>query len=121
MVEGAWQDPTEAVLAKFPTVDIVSRDRGSAYAAATDARGKLQVADQFHLIDNLHAAIKTALALTLGSDVFLPQGDGWIQPVAGDAPQTEHLPPWTLSEADRDGALASRGSPRGKRENIERP
>ncbi|MCL5064001.1 MAG: hypothetical protein M1600_02810 [Firmicutes bacterium] len=64
MVEGAWQDPTEAVLAKFPTVDIVSRDRGSAYAAATDARGKLQVADQFHLIDNLHAAIKTALALT---------------------------------------------------------
>ena len=34
--------------------------------------------------------------------MFLPQGDGWIQPVAGDAPQTEHLPPWTLSEADRE-------------------
>ncbi len=80
MVEGARQDTTEAVMAKFPTVDIVSRDCGSAYAAAADSCGKLQVADGFHLVANLHEAIKTALALTLGSDVFLPQGDGWVQP-----------------------------------------
>ncbi|MDA8206934.1 MAG: hypothetical protein M0Z36_12775, partial [Thermaerobacter sp.] len=57
------------------------------YAAAAEASGKLQVADGFHLIDNLHEAIKTALALTLGSDVFLPKGDGWIPP-AGQAPST---------------------------------
>ncbi len=37
MVEGARQDTTEAVMAKFPTVEIVSRDRGSAYAAAAEA------------------------------------------------------------------------------------
>ena len=80
MVEGARQDTTEAVMAKFPTVDIVSRDCGSAYAAAAESCGKLQVADGFHLVANLHEAINTALALTLGSDVFLPQGDGWVQP-----------------------------------------
>jgi len=89
-------------MAKFPTVDMVSRDRGSAYAAAADARGTLQVADPCHLIDNLHAAINTALALTLESAGFLPQGDVWIQSVTGGAPQTEPLPAWTLSEADRE-------------------
>ena len=102
MVEGARQDTTEAVMAKFPTVEMVSRDRGSAYAAAAAAGGKLQVADGFHLIDNLHEAIKTALALTLGSDVFLPEGDGWIPPAGVEAPQPGHLPILTLSEADRE-------------------
>ena len=76
MVEGARQGTTEAVMAKFPTVAIVSRDRGSAYAAAAESCGKLQVADGFHWIDNLHEAINTALALTLGSDEFLREGDG---------------------------------------------
>ena len=102
MVEGARQDIKEAVMAKFPTVDIVSRDRGSAYAAAAEACGTLQVADGFHLIDNLHDAIKAALALTLGSDVFLPEGDGWVQPAALTAPPTERLPALMLSEADRE-------------------
>jgi len=76
MVAGARQDPSEAVMAKVPTVDMVSRDRRSADAAAADARGTLQVADPCHLIDNLHAAMNTGLALTLGSAGFLPQGDG---------------------------------------------
>jgi len=49
MVAGARKDPTEAVMAKFPTVDMVSRDRGSAYAAAADARGTLQVAGSYAL------------------------------------------------------------------------
>ena len=34
--------------------------------------------------------------------MFLPQGDGWVQPVALNAAQTEHLPTLTLSEADRE-------------------
>ena len=43
-------------MAKFPTVEMVSRDRGSAYAGAADVGGKLQVADGFHLIDcSIHA------------------------------------------------------------------
>ena len=89
-------------MAKLPTVEMVSRDRGSSYAAAAEAGGKLQVADGFHLIDNLHEAIKTALALTLGSDVFLPEGDGWIPPAGLEAPQPGHLPILMLSEADRE-------------------
>jgi len=104
-VEGARQDPTEAVMSKFPTVDIVSRDRGSAYAAAAEACGQLQVAEGFHWIDNLHEAINTTLAPTLGADVFLPQGDGWVQPVAWNALQTEHLPPLTVSEADGERCI----------------
>jgi len=35
-------------MAQWPTVDVVSRDRGSAYAAAAAAHDKTQVADQFH-------------------------------------------------------------------------
>jgi len=102
MVEGARQDTTEAVMAKFPTVDVVSRDQGSIYAAVAQACGKLQVADGFHLIDNLHEAIQTALALTLGSDVFLPEGGGWVRPDALDASKPGGLPALTLSEADRE-------------------
>ncbi len=46
--------------------------------------------------------MKTALALTLGSDVFWPEGDGWIPPAGLEAPAPGHLPTLTLSEADRE-------------------
>ncbi len=102
MVEGARQDVTEAVMAQFPTVDIVIRDRGSAYAAAARARGKLQVADGFHLIDNLHEAIQEALSHTLGPDVFLREGEGWVQPDELEETGAERPQAMTLSEPDRE-------------------
>jgi len=102
MVQGARQATTEAVMAKFPTVDIVSRDRGSAYAAAAQACGKVQVADGFHLIANLHEALQTSLALTLGPDVFLPEGEGWVQPEGLEATEAERPPTLTRAEPDRE-------------------
>ncbi len=121
MVEGARQDTTEAVMAKFPTVDIVSRDRGSAYAAAADASGKLQVADPCHLIDNLHEAIKTALALTLGSDGLFLKATVGSHPSQEMPRKRSTCRPGRCQKLIANGAFASRGSPRGKRENIERP
>ena len=44
VVQGTTQAIAEKVMAQWPTVEIVSRDRGSAYAAAHD---KTQVADPF--------------------------------------------------------------------------
>jgi len=103
VVQGTTQAIAEKVMAQWPTVEIVSRDRGSAYAAAAAAHDKTQVADQFHLVANLHEAIKDTLALTFGSDVFLPQGDGWEQSAEASTPATtERLPRWTLSPADRE-------------------
>ena len=100
VVQGTTQAIAEKVMAQWPTVEIVSRDRGSAYAAAHD---KTQVADPFHLVANLHEAIKDTLALTFGSDVFLPQGDGWERSAEASTPATtERRPRWTLSPADRE-------------------
>jgi transposase len=50
-------------LLKHPTVSVVSRDRSGAYAdgAQTGAPGAQQVADRFHLVLNLSAAIERAL------------------------------------------------------------
>ena len=50
-------------LAKHPTVSAISRDRSGAYAdgAQTGAPGAQQVADRFHLVLNLSAAIQRAL------------------------------------------------------------
>ncbi len=49
MAEAARQDLAEAVIVKFPPVEIVSRDRGGAHGAAAAARGKVQVADSLLL------------------------------------------------------------------------
>jgi hypothetical protein len=54
-------------------------------------------------VANLHEAIKDTLALTFGSDVFLPQGDGWERSAEASTPATtERRPRWTLSPADRE-------------------
>ena len=68
---------------EFPTVEMVSRDRGSAYAAAAATLGKPQVADGFHLVQNLHQAVKESLAQSLGSDVFVRKGAGWVPKMDG--------------------------------------
>ena len=44
----------------------MSRDRGTAYAAAATKSGKTQVADGFHLVQNIHQTIKDALSLSNG-------------------------------------------------------
>lgn len=54
------RDSTSAAawLARYPSIEIVSRDRGGAYAEAArlGAPQAVQVADRFHLSQNLHEA-----------------------------------------------------------------
>ena len=102
LVQGATQAITEAVMAKWPTVQIVSRDRGSAYGAAAAACDTEQVADGFHLVDNLHDAIQQTLTLSLGSDVFLPQGDGWLSDTEPTSAASKPGPRLSLAPADRE-------------------
>jgi predicted transcriptional regulator len=59
---------------------------------------KIQVADRFHLVKNIHQAIKDALSLEVAHDLFVREGDGWIrmvdsayeEPVFNAADQTDN-------------------------------
>ena len=59
------RDSTSAAawLARYPSIEIVSRDRGGEYAEAAriGAPQAIQIADRFHLSQNLHEAVDTAI------------------------------------------------------------
>jgi transposase len=52
-----------AWLARYPSIEIVSRDQGGEYAEAarTGAPQAVQIADRFHLSQNLHEAVDKAI------------------------------------------------------------
>lgn len=56
-------ESVQAWLEKHPGIEVISRDRCGIYAEAAEqgAAGALQVADRFHLLMNLSAAIERAL------------------------------------------------------------
>ena len=66
----------ERWLRQHPTIEVVSRDRGRLYAegAANGAPGAVQVADRFHLLVNLSAAIERAME-EHRSELQLPSRD----------------------------------------------
>jgi|GEM_PF-1260036 len=78
VVQGATAEIAEKVIQQYPSVVMVSRDRGTAYAAAAAKCGKVQVADGFHLVQNMHQAIKEALFQEIPHDLFVRKGEGWI-------------------------------------------
>jgi len=71
IVEGATSEIAKKVINQYPDSDIVSRDRGNAYAKAAKKLDKLQVADKFHLVKNIHTAVKDALSREMSHDLFL--------------------------------------------------
>jgi len=79
IVQGATSEIAEKVMQQYPSATMVSRDRGTAYAAAAAKCGKDQVADGFHLVQNLHQAIKEALYQEVPHDLFVRVGEGWIR------------------------------------------
>ncbi len=85
-------------LSAHPEVEIVSRDRGGAYAdgAAQGAPQAVQVADRFHLCKNLGDAVETAL---LRLRLRVPD-----RPLAeGELPSVQTLPdPATPDGTERD-------------------
>jgi hypothetical protein len=71
IIEGSDKEGTLKVLKKFRNVKIVSRDRDSAYSAASADLGLIQVADLFHLYQNIHAILKSTIFNTFKHDVFI--------------------------------------------------
>lgn len=76
--EGASVEVAEKLIQEFPSVKIISRDRGGAYKSAATKQSKNQIADKFHLVQNIHQAINTALSQEIGQDLFIQQGRGWV-------------------------------------------
>ena len=71
----------QKVIKQFPTASILSRDRGSAFSSAGKKEGKEQVADRFHLVQNIHQTIKDILSTEMPYDIFIRSGDGWTRMV----------------------------------------
>jgi len=78
IARGTTGETAEQVLAMFPNLEIVSRDRGSAMASAANALGKISVADRFHITENMHDAIERTLRETLPKSMYIPVGDSWV-------------------------------------------
>jgi transposase len=92
-------ESVKAWLEKHPGIEVVSRDRCGIYAEAAQqgATDALQVADRFHLLMNLSAAVERALEersteLYLSSEVQAPDS-------VAPPPATEHRP--TVAERQK--------------------
>jgi hypothetical protein len=101
IVQGSSSEVAEKVMEKYPSAVMVSRDRGTAYASAAEKLGKTQVADGFHLVQNIHKAIKDALFLEMPHDLFVREGDGWVSMV--DSAYEEFIP--DTSQQDNSKSL----------------
>lgn len=79
MVEGTDKETVQKVLEKFPSAKFMSRDRACSLSSAGEACGKTQIADRFHLMQNIHKAIDEALAAELPANIFIRDGDSWLK------------------------------------------
>jgi transposase len=93
----------QKVIKQFPTSSILSRDRGSAYSSAGKKEGKEQVADRFHLIQNIHQTIKDILSTEMPYDIFIRSGDGWARMVNSS---NEDITPETTGNTEEIGIVA---------------
>ena len=78
IVKGTTKEAVQKIIEKFPSTEFLSRDRACSLSAAGTACGKIQVADRFHLIQNIHKAINEALMAEIPANIFLKEGGGWI-------------------------------------------
>ena len=79
IAQSATCEVAQKVIKQFPTSSILSRDRGSAFSSAGKKEGKEQVADRFHLVQNIHQTIKDILSAEMPYDTFIRSGDGWTR------------------------------------------
>jgi hypothetical protein len=102
IVRGTTGETAQQVLAMFPNLNIVSRDRGTAMASAAQALGKTSVADRFHITANMHEAIERTLYETLPTSMYIPVGDSWVR-LSNDSENGEVVVadmPIALTESD---------------------
>jgi transposase len=78
IVKGTTKEVVQSIIEKFPSSEFLSRDRACSLSAAGDACDKTQVADRFHLFLNIHKAIDDALMAEIPANIFLREGDGWV-------------------------------------------
>lgn len=116
IVQGATGEIATKIMEQYPSTTILSRDRGTAYASAGTKCGKTQVADRFHLVQNMHKAIKEALGQEIAKDLFVREGDGWTtmvdrayeKPALGSFEEEDHhhglvvIQPATLTVEDME-------------------
>jgi len=88
IVKGTTKEAVQNVIEKFPSSEFLSRDRACSLSSAGDACGKIQVADRFHLIQNIHKAIDEALMAEIPANIFLKEGEGWIDLAQGSGAGT---------------------------------
>jgi hypothetical protein len=79
IVRGTTKEVAKKVMEKFESAEFLSRDRATSYASAGEEMGKIQVADRFHLIKNAHDVIRDTLMSEIPAQIFVRNGDGWIQ------------------------------------------
>lgn len=102
VAQGANSEVAKNILEKFTDAVVLSRDRACAYSKAGDECSLMQVADIFHLILNAHEAVMKGLSQELRRNIYLREGDGWVElPADPHASDKEDLAPVaTLTEED---------------------
>jgi transposase len=78
IAQGTTAETAQNILSLFPNLEIVSRDRATAMASAVKQLGVTPVADRFHLVANMHDAIKKTIHSHFPKQVYIPTGNGWI-------------------------------------------
>lgn len=102
VAEGANSEVAKKIFDRFPDAGLLSRDRACAYSKAGNECSLEQVADIFHLIQNAHDAVKKELSKELRHNIYIREGDGWVElpgsPCINDKEQP--VPIFTLAEED---------------------
>ncbi len=102
VAQGANSEVAKKIFDKFTEATILSRDRACSYSKAGDECSLEQIADIFHLVQNAHDAVKKGLSNELRHNIYIREGDGWVELSAkrslavGESP----VPVCTLTEED---------------------
>lgn len=102
VAQGANSEVAKKIFDRFAEATILSRDRACAYSKAGDECALEQVADIFHLIQNGHDAVKKGLSNELRNNIYIREGEGWVELGAGPslADSESPVPVCTLTEED---------------------
>lgn len=102
VAQGANSEVAKKIFDRFPDATTLSRDRACAYSKAGDECSLEQVADIFHLIQNAHDAVKEGLSKELRRNIYIREGDGWVElPASPCVSGSESpVPVSTLAEDD---------------------